>query len=79
VNQLLFHTLKKITEQRALFEKYKRGIEETERIHVEIPKHVFMEEARDFQQHNVEQFFLSSLFTKEFRLEGDSIKTVKEF
>ena len=79
VNQLLYHTLHKITGQRALFEKYKKGIEETDRIHVEIPKHVFLEEARDFHQHNVEQFFQSSLFTREFRLEGETIKTVKEF
>ena len=78
VNQLLIHILSKLANQKAMFAKYTRGIEETDRIHVEIPKHTFLDEARDFNQHNIEQFFQSSLFTKEFRLEADTIKTVRE-
>ena len=44
---LLLHTLSKMVQNRAIFEKYSRGIEETERIHVAIAEHVFKEEMRD--------------------------------
>lgn len=74
----MYHTLSKLVTQRAVFTKYSKGVEETDRIHVEIQKHNFMDEARDFNQHNIDQFFQSSLFTKEFRLEADVIKTVRE-
>jgi hypothetical protein len=57
VNQLLYHTLSKLVTQRAVFAKYSKGVEETDRIHVEIQKHNFMDEARDFNQHNIDQFF----------------------
>ena len=48
VNQLLYHTLMKTADRRALFVKFQKGMEDTGRIHVEIPKNVFMDEARDF-------------------------------
>lgn len=35
----------------------------------------FEHEARDISNHNVAEFLKSSLFTKEFRMEGRSIKT----
>lgn len=78
MNQLLYHTLMKTADRRALFQKFQKGMEETGRIQVEIPKHVFVDEARDFNQHSIEQFFHSSMFTKDFRLEGETIKTVRE-
>jgi hypothetical protein len=53
----LYHTLSKLVTQRAVFAKYSKGVEETDRIHVEIQKHNFMDEARDFNQHNIDQFF----------------------
>lgn len=77
VNVLLLHTLSKLVQHRALYEKYSRGVEETDRIHVAIAEHVFREEMRDHQQF-IPQFFQSSHFTKEYRLEGGYIKTVRE-
>lgn len=34
--------------------------------------------ARDFGAEQVDNFFASSAFARDFRLEGDKIKTVKE-
>jgi hypothetical protein len=36
----------------------------------------FEHEARDFQQHSIQDFLLSSIFKKEFKCEGRQIKTV---
>ena len=47
INVLLLHTLSKMVQNKAIFEKYSRGIEETDRIHVSIAEHVFKEEMRD--------------------------------
>jgi hypothetical protein len=78
VNQLLLHTLRKEIDTRAMYMKFTKGIEETDRMFVELAKNVFLDQVRDYNQHNVEQFFQSSLFTKDFKLEGDYIKTVRE-
>jgi DNA replication licensing factor MCM2 len=47
-NQLFYHILKKEADKRALFQKFTKGIEETGKIHVEIAKHVFLDEVRDY-------------------------------
>lgn len=78
MNQLLLHTLRKEIDTRAMYMKFTKGIEETDRMFVELAKNVFLDQVRDYNQHNVEQFFQSSLFTKDFKLEGDYIKTVRE-
>jgi hypothetical protein len=31
-----------------VFHKYSKGIEDTERVHIEIPKNTFLNEARDY-------------------------------
>lgn len=61
--------------ERAIYEKILKQIEETEKIEVAIPIDQFENEARDFSHHNVSEFLKSSLFNKEFTIEGRSIKT----
>lgn len=78
VNSLLFHILKKLADEQAMLTKYQRGIEVTEKINVEIGLNRFKSEARDFNAQNIEHFVKSSYFEKEFRLEGDRIKTQRE-
>lgn len=78
VNSLLHHILQKITKERAVYMKYSKGIEETERLHVDVPLTHFQHEARDFSVHNVQNFFTSSLFTKEYTIDGANIRTVME-
>ncbi len=53
-----------------------KGLDESDRIDVQIPMDQFEHEARDFQQHSVTDFFNSSVFKKEYRCEGRNIKTV---
>jgi hypothetical protein len=55
--------------------KYTKGIEEAERIEVSIPLEQFEHEARDFSNHNVTDFFSSSLFKKDYLIEDRQIKT----
>ena len=78
VNSLLFHILKKLADEQAMLTKYQRGIEVTEKISVEIGLNRFKGEARDFNAQNIEHFISSSYFMKEFKIEGDKIKTVRE-
>lgn len=65
-NQLLFHILSKLVQEKAVYEKIVRGIEEMEKIEVKIPLEQFEHEARDFSSHNVTDFLKSPLFFKEF-------------
>ena len=78
INSLLYHILTKLAQERAVYMKYSKGIEETERLHVEVSLAHFRREAKDFPEHNVEKFFNSSYFTKEFKLEAPNIRTVME-
>lgn len=47
-NQLMLHTLKKLINEKALYERFVRGLEEDELIEVKIPMESFENEARDF-------------------------------
>ena len=58
--------------------KYQQRIEVEQRISVDIGLNRFKGEARDFNAQNIEHFISSSYFKKEFKLEGDTIKTVRE-
>jgi DNA replication licensing factor MCM2 len=69
-NQLLVHLLKKMVNDRAIYEKFIKGIEEMDKIDVKIPIEQFEHEARDFSSHNVSDFFKSGLFNKDFKIEG---------
>ena len=61
--------------ERAIYEKILKGIEETEKVDVSIPIDQFENEARDFSHHNVSEFIKSSLFNKEYTIEGRNIRT----
>lgn len=61
-----------------MFEKAERGIEVTDKINVEITVNQFKTIAKDFGAQEIDNFLASSNFSKEFRREGDKIKTVKE-
>ncbi len=73
-NQLLLHILIKLVQEKALYEKIMKNIEEAERVEVKIPLDQFEYEARDFSSHNVTEFFKSPVFLREFSIEGRHIK-----
>ena len=77
-NQLLFHSLKKLVNDKAIYERYVRGLEEGEHVDIQIPLDQFEHEARDFEQHNISDFLKSSLFNKEYTIEGRFIKTTSK-
>lgn len=74
-NQLLLHILNKMVQEKAIYEKYTKGIEEMERVEVKLPLDQFEYEARDFSNHNITDFLKSTAFVKDFQLEGRHIKT----
>ena len=74
-NQLLLHILNKMVQDKAIYEKYVKGIEDLERIEVRIPLDQFEYEARDFSNHNITDFLKSTAFVKEFQLDGRHVKT----
>ena len=78
VNSLLYHILKKLADEQAMLTKYQKGIEVTEKISVDIGLNRFKGEARDFNAQNIDHFITSSYFTKEFKLDGQTIKSVRE-
>ena len=78
VNMLLFHRLNKEAQDKAVMEKQQRGIEATEKVSVEISMYQLKALARDYGVTDVDTFLKSSQFTKDYRLEGDKIKTIKE-
>ena len=78
INSLLYHILNKEAQDRAVLHKSEMGIEVTEKVNVEISMNDFKTLTRDFGAQEVENFLNSGVFTKEFRREGNHIKTVKE-
>ena len=50
-------------------------MEENEAVEIQIPIDTFEHEARDFEQHNVNDFLKSSAFNKDYTIEGRFIKT----
>lgn len=58
--------------------KVERGVETTEKVNVELTMHELRQFARDYGVTELDNFIKSSQFSKEYRLEGDKIKTVKE-
>lgn len=70
--------MNKEAQDRAVLHKSEMGIEVTEKVNVEISMNDFKSLIRDFGAQEVENFLNSGVFTKEFRREGNNIKTVKE-
>jgi transcription termination factor Rho len=64
-----------MVQEKAIYEKYTKGIEEMERVEVKLPLDQFEYEARDFSNHNITDFLKSTAFVKDFQLEGRHIKT----
>lgn len=58
-----------------MYEKFIKGIEEMEKIDVRIPIEQFEHEVRDYAHHNVSQFYASTHFNKDFKIEGRHIVT----
>lgn len=75
-NMLLLHSLNKLVSEKALYDRYVKGLGDDERIEVTIPMEQFENEARDFNQHNINDFLKSSLFSKGFTIDGRHIKTI---
>jgi len=75
---LLFHRLNKEAQDKAVMEKQSRGIEATEKISVEISMYQLRSLARDYGVTEVDTFLKSSQFLKDYCLEDDKIKTIKE-
>ncbi len=74
----MFHRLDKEAKDRALYMKVERGVETTEKVNVELTMHELRQFAQDYGVTEIDNFIKSSQFSKEYRLEGDKIKTVKE-
>jgi DNA replication licensing factor MCM2 len=78
-NALLLHLLGKLARERAIYLKYQRGIEESERLHVEIPLAGLQHGAQEFGVSTIQRFFTSPEFMKEYKLvDGKTIRTVME-
>jgi len=60
-----------------VYEKYVRGLEDTDKVEVSIPIDLFEHEARDLKQTNIGEFYRSSQFTKLFKIVDRNIKTVQ--
>lgn len=73
--QLLLHSLKKIVDDRAIYERALKGTDESERVHVRFSKEQFEHEVRDLARHNVASFYASPAFQKCYVMEADG-KTI---
>lgn len=78
INSLLYHVLSKEATKIAAMNKAQRGVEETEKVQVEIPINTFKTIAREYGANDVSGFLKSSYFMREFRFDNGVIKTVKE-
>lgn len=76
--QLLIHTLKKIVNDRAIYERALKGIEETERVHVRFTKDQFEHEVRDLARHGILDFYNTDAFKKDFKLEDEKFIVTKK-
>lgn len=76
VNSLLLHVLQKSVSEKAYYEKVVRGLEEHDRIEVAVAIEQFEHEARDFTSSNINEFYKSPAFLKDYRIEGRNIKTL---
>lgn len=78
MNSLLIHVLQKSVSEKAYYEKVVRGLEEHDRIEVVVAIELFEHEARDFTTGNINEFYRSPAFLKDYRIEGRNIKTLNK-
>lgn len=64
------HTLKKVVNDRATYERVVNGIDALQKVVVKIPQTMFQAEARDFAQHNIYDFYKSPAFLAQYKLMG---------
>ena len=50
-----------------------QGVDPSERIAMKLPLNIFNAEAKEFAQHNLDNFFKSSYFLRDYKLEGNMI------
>lgn len=74
----MLHTLKKVIQDRATYNKVVQGLDALEKVIVRIPQSMFQAEAREFLQHNIYDFYKSSAFLKEYKIEGADIVTLNK-
>ena len=55
--QLLLHTLRRIIDDRAIYERAMKGLEDGEKVEVKLPLDAFENEVRDFARHNLMDFY----------------------
>jgi len=74
----MLHTLKKVVQDRAQYNRVVQGIDLLEKVIVRVPQSMFQSEARDFHQHNIYDFYKSQAFLKEYKIEGSDIVTLNK-
>lgn len=76
--QLLLHTLKNAAKNQAVYDRALEGLDETQKVLVKVKVDFFETEAREFARHNLIDFYKSSAFMKEFRVENGYIHSINK-
>jgi len=76
--QLLLHTLKKTVADRAHYERVLKGVDGDTKIDMKIKQSHFQNEANEFAQHNLIDFYNSRAFKNEFKLVGNEIVSLNK-
>ncbi len=58
-------------DDRAIYERVLKGLEDFERVEVKCPQETFENEARDFARHNLLDFYNHPEFKKKYRVEDN--------
>lgn len=75
-SQLLLHTLKNCVKDRAIYQKALEGLQDEDRLFVRVPQEHFEHEAREFNRHNLMDFYQNPIFQKHYKIEGKDIVTL---
>ena len=73
--QLLLHTLKRIVDDRAIYERAVRGLDDSQKIEVKLSLEAFEHEVRDLARHNLMDFYRHPDFMKKYRRDEEYIST----
>jgi hypothetical protein len=74
----LLHTLKQSIKERANYQRVTQNVSAAEKVQVRLNVALFQNDARDFDQHNLNDFYNSYAFKKEFRKENNEIVTLEK-
>lgn len=75
-SQLLLHTLKNCVKDRAIYQKALEGLQDEDRVFVKVPQDNFEHEAREFNRHNLMDFYQNPIFQRHYKIEGKDIITL---